>query len=204
MDPRSHPSSGGVKSARKPCSSTRQNSRPRALRMKLSGHTARCAIFARQTCTELSAPLHATSAPSCETVTENIRSDMRRGSVQGSPVSESNMRRLASSDAETIRFPLGVSAIALMGPVCPLKMDLSPWPVASSQIRMVRSSELENILSSKTRIERTAPPCPPNCLRHLSLRSPSQTAISALAEPETINSPQLAYATALTALLWPR
>jgi hypothetical protein len=174
------------------------------LRMKSSGHTARRAIFARQTCTHVSAPLHATSAPSCETVTENIRSDMRRGSVQGSPVSESNIRRLASSDAETILLPSGVSAIELIGAVWPLRMDLSAWPVDSSQIRMVLSSELENILSPKTRIERTAPPCPPNCRKHLSLRLPSQTAISPLAEPETINSPPLAYATVLTALLWPR
>ena len=117
VDPHTHPSSERLKSARMPCSSMRQNSVPRALRMKLSGHAARRAMFARQTCTLLSASLQATSAPSCDTATEKILFERRRGSVHGSPLSESNILMLASSEADTILRPSGERAIALMGPV---------------------------------------------------------------------------------------
>jgi len=103
MDPRIHPSSlGGSKFSRMPCSSTTQNSCPRALRMKLSGHTVWWVKLARQTCTLLSAPLQATSVPSCDTATDKIRSDMCRGCVYCLPLSESNILMLASSEADTI------------------------------------------------------------------------------------------------------
>ena len=53
-------------------------------------------------------------------------------------------------------------------------------------------------------MESTGPLWPMNWCRRLSLARPSQTAISALADPETISSPPRAYATSLTAPVCPR